>query len=170
MAKQFTSASANKYLKGLQEEKDFILESEAKTCTYVLAAGEEEEPPSYSYEETRERIDEIDAHMLKIRHQLHSFNIRATLPESKITIDEALVKMAQLNVKKHRLASLRSRRAKERVSGGYFSREPTTPEYTYANYDIAKADTDYREVCEEISNLQLEIDLLNQTKTFEVEL
>lgn len=43
-------------------------------------------------------------------------------------------------------------------------------EYVYANYDVAQADKDYREVCEEISRLQLELDLVNQTQTFEVDL
>ncbi len=170
MKKEFTSASANKYLKSLQDEKDFILENESKSCTYVRAVGEDVEPPSYSYDETRQAVEVIDNRMLKIRHAIHAFNARTTLPEYDMTIDEALVRMAQLNVKRRRLASLRNRNPKERNTGGYFSRESNIIEYTYANYDIAKADKDYRETCEEISKLQLELDLINQTRSFEVDI
>lgn len=37
----FTSASAAKYLKGLQDEKDHVLTLEKSYCTYTLAANEE---------------------------------------------------------------------------------------------------------------------------------
>jgi len=51
--KTFTSASAAKHLKALQDEKDHILALEKAACTYTLAAGEEAEPPEYDYEATR---------------------------------------------------------------------------------------------------------------------
>ena len=43
-------------------------------------------------------------------------------------------------------------------------------EYTYTNYDVSVADKDYRETCKAISDMQLELDLINQTKTFDVDL
>lgn len=170
MTTRFTSASANKYLRTLQDEKDFVLEAEAKSCTYELAAGEEAEPPEYSYEETRAAVEDIDARMLKLRHAVHLFNAHTVLPDSGITIDEALVLMAQLGQRKRRLSSLRGRSPKERNGSRYLFRESGVVEYTYANYDIAAADRDYRAVCEQIGKLQLELDLVNQTQTFEVEL
>ena len=169
MAKTFTSASANKHLRSLQDEKDFILETELKSCVYELALGEDADPPKYSYEETRAAVENIDARMLKLRHAVHLFNAHTVLPESGITIDEALVRMAQLNQQKRRLAGLRARSPKERASR-YYLGDSNVVEYVYANYDVAQADKDYRAVCEEISRLQLELDLVNQTQTFEVDL
>lgn len=170
MNKRFTSASANKYLKGLQDDKEHLLENESKVCTYVLSVGEKADPPEYSYDEVRAAVDQIDAATLKVRHAVHTFNACTMLPESGMTIDEALVAMAQLNMKKNCLALLRSRSPKERNGLGYFGAEPGHVEYTYANYDVAQADADYRSVCRKISDLQLELDLVNQTQTFEVEL
>ncbi len=43
-------------------------------------------------------------------------------------------------------------------------------EYRYANYDVARAEADYRAVADEIAALQLELDLVNQTEVFSVEL
>ena len=42
---EFTSASANKYLRRLQDEKDRLLRTEQEVSTYVLAEGEAAEPP-----------------------------------------------------------------------------------------------------------------------------
>lgn len=170
MVKQFTSASANKHLKRLEEEKNHILTEERATCTYVLSAGEEEEPPAYDYESVRSKVDALDAEVLKVRHAIHVFNAITVLPKCGLTIDEALISMAQMNVKKNRLASLRDARPKERSRSGLFGRESNVVEYTYANYDIAKADADYQEVCARIVDLQLELDLVNQTQVFEVDL
>lgn len=44
---EFTSASANKYLRRLQDEKDRLLRNEQEVSTYVLAEGEAAEPPAY---------------------------------------------------------------------------------------------------------------------------
>ena len=42
---EFTSASANKYLRRLQDEKDRLLRTEQEVSTYVLAEGEAAELP-----------------------------------------------------------------------------------------------------------------------------
>jgi len=91
------------------------------------------------------------------------------LPESGITVDEALILLAQLNNEKRMLASMRSRQKKERAGRGVLYRSEAV-EYVYANYDVARAGEDYLAVSERISALQLEIDLCNQTRTFEADL
>lgn len=166
----FTSASANKYLKGLAAEKDLLLSNETRDSTYVLAADENEEAPEYSYDDTRAKVDEIDHETLAIRHALHKFNMDTVLPESNITIDEALVLLAQMSAKARRLNTMRNKKEKERADSRGFGRFNNVIEYEYANYDIAKADADYRELSDCIFKLQLELDLANQTKTFEVSL
>lgn len=167
---EFTSASANKYLRKLQDEKARLLRTEQEVCTYELSEGEETEPPSYDYEAVRARVDEIDNRTRAVRNALHGFNMRAVLPTSGITIDEALILLAQLSAKKDRLNSLASRQPKERIRERYFGSGSGSIEYRYANYDVAKAEADYHAVADAIAELQLELDLVNQTEIFAVEI
>ena len=169
METTFTSAAANKYLRKLEDEKYHLTCQENETCTYVLAIDEEPCPPDYDYAATTQRITEIDAEVLKLRHALHQFNARTMLPNSDMTIDEALVAMAQLSVMARRLQVLRSYQPRSRVDGAYRSSRNIV-EYRYANYDIASAEADYQRVTEQIADLQLKLDLVNQTETFTVDL
>lgn len=166
--KTFTSASAGKYIKALADEKDLLLSQESTNCTYVLAKGEEEEPPAYDYAATRASVAEIDRKVRVVRHALHAFNARTVLPEAGITIDEALVELAQLGNLKSRLCGLRAVQPKQRVESRYGVKGDLV-EYRYANFDVAAAQADYQKVTERIADLQLELDLVNQTQTFEVD-
>ena len=83
---EFTSASANKYLRRLQDEKDRLLRTEQEVSTYVLAEGEAAESPAYDYEAVREKVAQIDGQARAIRHALHRFNMQTVLPERGITI------------------------------------------------------------------------------------
>lgn len=165
--KTFTSASANKFIRAKQDEKDHLLSAESDTCTYVQAQDEEPDPPAYDYGETRRSIDEIDRQVRLVRHALHRFNMETRLEGSDMTIDEALIAMAQLSAKRRRLDTLRSTLPKRRESYRYGS---LLAEYRYANYDVERAQEDYLQVLEAIDDLQLKIDLCNQTLTFDVDL
>lgn len=168
---EFTSASANKYLRRLQDEKDRLLRSEQEVSTYVLAeGGEAAEPPAYDYGAVREKVAQIDAEARAIRHALHRFNMQTVLPERGISIDEALILLAQLSGRKDRLNSLASRQPRERLGDRYFGSSNGSIEYRYANYDVAQAEVDCRAVADEIAALQLDLDLVNQTEVFSVEL
>lgn len=98
------------------------------------------------------------------------FNMQTVLPERGITIDEALILLAQLSGRKDRLNELASRQPQERLGNRYFGSSNGPIEYRYANYDVARAEADYRAVADEIAALQLELDLVNQTEVFSVEL
>ena len=165
--KTFTSASAGKYIRQLEDDKAALLNREQQTCTYVLAKDEEVEPPVYDYADTRAKIDAIDEKVRKLRHALHRFNMETTLPDSDMTIDEALILMAQLSNKKARLDTLRSTLPVDRVTGRYMG---NLIEYRYANFDVELAKADYDAIEQQINALQLQIDLCNQTITFEVDL
>ena len=167
---EFTSASANKYLRRLQDEKDRLLRTEQEVSTYVLAEGGAAEPPAYDYGAVREKVAQIDGQARAIRHALHRFNMKTVLPERGITIDEALILLAQLSGRKERLNGLASRQPQERLGNRYFGSSNGPIEYRYANYDVAQAEADYRAVADEIAALQLELDLVNQTEVFSVEL
>ena len=163
----FTPASASKYLRTLDEQKAHLLAVERETCTYRLSVGEEGEPPAYDYEAMCAKVDEIDAQALAVRHALHVHNARTVLPKCGLTVDEALIAMAQLSHKKSRLATLRGNRQKERVNDRFY-RNDALVEYQYANYSVEQAERDYDAVVEAIGEMQLELDLANQTETFEV--
>lgn len=165
----FTSASAAKFIRRLEDEKARLLTSERENATYVLAQGEEELPPEYDYEQSFAQVDEIDHKVRQVRHALHAFNAVTLIPEEGITIDEALVLMAQLNNKLRRLDMLRSNQAKRRCESGLFHGNAVI-EYEYANYDVKRAAEDYRALYERIAELQLRLDLVNQTERFSVEL
>lgn len=167
---EFTSASANKYLKRLQDEKDRVLRIENETSTYIVAEGEEPDVPQYDYAATRTAVAEIDGKMRAIRHALHRFNMETILPESGMSIDEALIALAQMSGAQSRIRSLSERQQKTRLRDRYYGSAPRPIEYRYANYDIAKAESDYRELSDKIANLQLEIDLANQTQLFSVDM
>lgn len=162
----YTSASANKLLRKLEDEKSHLLQMESETCTYVLAQDEEAEPPAYDYAATRGRVHEIDERVRRIRHALHEFNMRTTLSESGMTIDEALIVMAQMSNECRRLDRMREILPRQREANRYGTK---VVEYRYANFDVAQAQRDYLALSERIAELQLQIDLCNQTITFELE-
>lgn len=167
---EFTSASANKFLRRLQDEKDYILRTESETSTYIRAEDEAIDPPLYNYAETREKVAALDKKVLTLRHALHRFNIETLLPNCGLTIDEALIALAQLSARRDRVNTLRSRQPKERLRDRYFGNGAGAVEYQYANYDVREAEQDYNALTEEISAIQLELDLANQTRTFEVDI
>ena len=166
---EFTSASANKYLRRLQDEKDYILANEDERSTYERGEGEVSEPPAYSYRETRGKVAAIDQTVLKVRHALHRFNVEALLPQSGLTIDEALIALAQLSAERERVGLLRSQQPKKRLGERFLGAGMSTVEYRYANYDVAEAERDSTALSEKIAALQLELDLANQTQTFSVD-
>ena len=165
----FTSASANKLIRVYEDEKEHILKNERGVCTYVLSTDEEEEPPEYDYDAVRKQVAALDAKVRTLRCALHAFNVATVLPESGISIDEALVLLAQLSSECYRLSMMRSMLPKKRLKADYI-RGSKVVEYEYANFDIARAEADYQAVYERIRQLQMEIDYANQTVQFEVDL
>ena len=171
MKRTFTSASAGKYLKALEEEKANLLRRERECCTYVVGEGEEPCPPAYDYADTRARVAEIDAKTLRLRHALHLFNGETVLEGPGITIDEALILMAQLSRERQVLASMRARQPRTRLGAPswHAPARAASVEWQVASYDPAEADRDWREVSDRIAELQLAVDLANQTITFEAD-
>lgn len=165
--KHFTSAAANKWIKSLEDEKSYYISLEDTASVYVLAEGEEIEKPEYDYETVSNEISKLDRKIRKIRHAINIFNATTVLEGLDITIDEALVMMAQLNNIKNKLDCMRRRLPKERVNS-MMARAKSYVEYEYANYDINKVKEDYQQISEEITKIQLALDMCNQTKSFEI--
>lgn len=166
--KEITSATANKLLKTYEEEKNYLLAMESSSSTYTLAEGEKELKPEYNYEATAKRLDELDSLTRKIKHGLNIFNTTTMLPDMGITVDEALVKMSQLNRKKVKLDVMRKRLPKARVSNGYC--RSNMIEYEYVNYDLDMVMQDYIKVSKEVMDIQLQLDVCNQTNLFQLDI
>lgn len=163
--REITSAGANKMLKALEDEKAYLLSMEEEASVYVLAEEEQAEAPAYDYKEIQSKIDEIDKKVRVIKHALNCFNTTTVLDGIGITIDEALVEMAQLNRKKEKLDIMRKRLPKARRNESFY-RSGNLIEYEYVNYDIQKVQEDYKIVSDRITDIQIALDLCNQTKSF----
>ena len=108
MAKM-TSAYANKVLKKLTEDKEYWLKKENDGSTYVAAVDEEPVIPDYDYSTVAAEIEAIDDRIMKIKHAINVNNVtnRIEVGDAGMTIDEILVRMAQLNKRKSFLDTLR---------------------------------------------------------------
>ncbi|GAA4298277.1 hypothetical protein GCM10023142_38370 [Anaerocolumna aminovalerica] len=164
---KITSAGANKLIRTLEDEKSYILSIENNSKTYIRGEGEEAEIPQYDYEETSKKLNEIDEKVCKIKHAINVFNSTTYLPQLHITIDTALVKMAQLNIRKSILDNMRKHLPKVRITD-FMGRMNRGVEYEFVNYDLDKVNNDYKEICEQIIEIQLALDTCNQTITFEI--
>ncbi len=166
-----TSAYASKMLKQLEEDKNFWVNKERNSCTYVAAVDEEAVIPEYDYTEVATTIAEIDKKMCTIKHAINLANVsnHVDVAGESLTIDMILVKMAQLNQRKAILDYMRKLQPKTRKEQSYGNRA-AAPEYQYINYDLDLIKAEYEQVSTEIMNLQLALDKYNQTFEFEVEI
>lgn len=159
-----TSAEAKKLLHQYEDEYLKIINDEKKKHTFRCAVGENVNDckTEYYFEETQKRIDELNKRIMKLRHAINLFNI-FTEVKGDMTIDQVLVRLPQLTSQKLKLDGMRKIPSKERysISGSII-------DYTYTAYDPAEADAKYKEICNEIQELQLALDRINNTMTFEV--
>ncbi len=169
MAKM-TSAYASKILKKLQEDKEFWCNKEREGCIYVAASDEEPVIPDYDYKKVASEITAIDEKIVKIKHAINVNNVnnRIEVGDVKMSIDEILVKMAQLNKRKFSLDMMRKKQAKTRINSGMYSAKKTAPEYEYINYDLDVVKREYERIDAEISEMQIALDKYNQTVEFDV--
>ena len=165
-----TSASANKMIRKLNEDKEFWLNKERNSSVYTVATEEEPVIPDYSYPEVSGKIAEIDEKILSIRHALNVNNAsnQIQVGERTMTVDMILIRMAQLNNRKYVLDTMRKREPKTRLEAHQYSQKKTAIEYEYINYDLDEVKADYEKTDAEIEALQLALDKYNQTVEIEI--
>ncbi len=166
-----TSAFAHKMIRQLTEEKQYWLLKEENGCSYCASADEEPVIPDYHYDEVAERLAEIDNKILKIRHAVNVSNCSNTIEVmgETLTIDMALIRMAQLSKLKDKLDRMRRQEPKTRTMQRISARMGV-PEYLYINYDLGLVKKDFQETDERITKLQLALDRYNQTVEFDVDI
>lgn len=170
MIQKITSAYANKWIKSLEEEKAFLVNKEAESNTYIAAVNEEPMIPDYDYAEVAAAIEQLDEKIASLKHALNLANATAkvSVNGTEMSVDKILIRMAQLNKRKSILDAMRKQLPKTRVDQRYTSR--TVPEYQYINYDLELIRQEYDRISRLLMDLQMALDLHNQTVQFEVDL
>ena len=168
---KITSAYANKLLRQLSDEKEYWLDKEQNSCFYQAAIDETPVIPEYDYEEIAGKIAEIDAKTCRIKHAVNRANVSSVLNVNgkEMTVDTILIAMSQLNRRKSQLDTMRKHLPKQRVDTRYYRSGNRSPEYEYINYDLNLVKAQYEQINKEIMDMQMVLDIHNQTFEFEVE-
>ena len=165
----YTSAQAAKLLRSLNERLSTLNELEERSCTYLAAAGEDISlvRPEYDYAAVDEQRLALEGKIRALKHAISEFNLTHTVPGFDMTIDQMLIYIPQLTMRKQRLSSMMSRLPVQRMPARSMS---PVIEYNYANYDVERAAEDYRKVSELLSEAQTQLDLVNSTETMELDI
>ncbi len=166
---EMTSAEAAKMLRKLSDEHSALLVREESSREFLASVGEDPESvrPEYDYGATQLRLAELEDEIRTLKHALNVFNTTTVVPEFGMTVDQMLVYIPQLTRRKAKLDEMRSRLRKMRAEPKY-GRQQNFIDYSYANYDIEKAEEDYKAAETLLSRAQLALDRVNSTEKFEV--
>lgn len=168
---QYTSAEANKLLRKLNDRKADILSRESQSDVFQAAVGEDVESvrPAYDFAQTQTAVAELDSKVRKVKHAINLFNVTTEIPGFDMTIDQALVYMAQLSQQVGKLGRMRNRLPKQRAAVYAPRASASLIDYDYANYDIEEAAKLYEQLSDTLARLQTALDLLNSTVRFEID-
>lgn len=168
---KYTSAEAAKLLRKLNEEKSALSEMERQSKEFVASLGENPDDvrPVYDYAETQLKLDLIEKKIRTVKHAINKFNVEHVVPGTDMTVDELLVYIPMLTERRNKLAEMKSVLPKTRDQSGY-GRNSSIIDYRFANYDIESAAKDFEKVTDELSKVQLSLDRLNGTETFDIEI
>lgn len=166
---KYTSAEAAKLLRQLNEDYSAVLTMEAQSREFLASVGEDVESvrPAYDYAQVQSQLEELEQKIRIVKHAINVFNATTVVDGFDMTIDQILVYIPQLTQKKNKLFAMKSRLPKAREPIGYGK---NIIDYRYANYDIAAVEADYIKAAEELSKAQTALDLVNSTKTMEIDL
>ena len=162
-----TSDGANKLLKKLETEKQIVLNDIDNLSVYIAAVTEkpEELKPKFDFCESMKRLEDLNDKIIRLRHARNMFNL-ATKLKNGMTVDQALIKLAMLNKYVEKIKNMSTRQEKSRV----FSARSTEIEYQYINYNLDDAKGKYEEIVDEIMSIQEELNLINTTLVFDVDI
>lgn len=167
---KYTSAEAGKLLKKLNDEQSSILLRETNGKEFLAAVGEDLESvrPDYNFAATQAALNDVETKIRKVKHALNVFNSTTVIPEFNVTIDEMLVLIPQLTMKKARLAQMKDKLPKVREQYGMSS--SSILDYRYLNYDVNEVAAEYEKVADMLFKAQNALDAVNMTKTLEITL
>ena len=166
-----TSSKASKLLRQLNDELRTLQLREGKTNTFVAAIQEDVESvrPEYNFTEMRYAQAEVERKIRKLKHALNVFNTTTVVPDFDMTIDEMLIFLPQLNKQCDILSGMRDAMPKVRVNSSY-SGNSAILDYKYTNYDTEEANKRYIEFSDMLAKAQTDLDLINSTVEFEIDI
>jgi hypothetical protein len=166
---KYTSAEAGKLLKKLNDERASILLREENGKEFLAAVGEDIESvrPGYNFATTQVALNEIETKIRKVKHALNVFNSTTVIPEFGMTIDEMLVYIPQLTMRKDKLARMKDRLPKVREQTRVNS---SILDYRYLNYGVDEAAAEYDKISDTLSKAQNALDAANMNQTLEIDL
>lgn len=167
-----TSAYANKLLRTLEDEKQYWLNLENTSRFYTASDDEEPLIPAYDYAETASMVTKLDEKIVAIKHALNVSNATAKVPvgDSVMSIDQILIRMAQMNRRRDTLDFMRKQLPKTREGQRSYYNKNAATEYRYINYDLDLVKADYESLSDKVLQMQIALDLYNQTVQFEVDI
>lgn len=168
---KYTSAEANKLLKGIEGRIADIRRKEDLTSNFLVAAGEDVESlrPQYDFAATQQELEELEAKLRVVKHAINTFNLTHTLPGfDALTIDQALVYIPQLTRRISKLREMSSVLPKQRIVDRYSS--ANFVDYQVSNYDIEEAEQAYVKAKELLAELHLALDTVNTTETMDIDI
>lgn len=148
-----------KEIKRLEGEKDSWVTHERNNCRVSYMTDEEPIMPNYDYVETSEALLEYDNRIRKLKGLLAYANATTIVEGFDMTINEALIYLAQLNVRVKRYDYLISFQKMTRKTVGIDGKI----EYTKILYDQEDAGRKLEEAKSEVIQLQMAIDRTNLT-------
>lgn len=166
---KYTSAEAGKLLKKLNDERASILLREENGKEFLAAVGEDIESvrPDYNFATTQVALNEIETKIRKVKHALNVFNSTTVIPEFGMTIDEMLVYIPQLTMRKDKLARMKDRLPKVREQMRVNS---SILDYRYLNYGVDEAAAEYDKISDTLSKAQNALDAANMNQTLEIDI
>lgn len=166
---KYTSAEAGKLLKKLNDERASILLRKENGKEFLAAVGEDIESvrPDYNFATTQVALNEIETKIRKVKHALNVFNSTTVIPEFGMTIDEMLVYIPQLTMRKDKLARMKDRLPKVREQTRVNS---SILDYRYLNYGVDEAAAEYDKISDTLSKAQNALDAANMNQTLEIDI
>lgn len=166
---KYTSAEANKLVTKLGDELQVLSAAEYAGKEFLAAVNEDVESarPDYSFAATQAKRAELEEKVRKVKHAINVFNTTTVIPEIGVTVDEALVLIPQLNRRARELFDMLQRLPKVREQSA--NKIPGVIDYRYINYDLSEVRKAHRETTERLYKVQMALDAVNTTLTFEID-
>ena len=158
-----TSAEANKRLKKLNEQLDFLYMTENRDCKYsYIQGGDSSLIPEYNFDDVRAEIALLTNKIISLKHSINKFN-NSTEVMNGLNIDEVLVILPMLNKEIYRLEMMtrETPKVQKATVGGI--------ETTVLNYKISDVVTALDNIKKYRDDLQLSLDEVNSSIYFDID-
>lgn len=165
-----TCDTANKMIRRWTEEIDELQAGEELRKSYITSVDRRDmDRPDYDFVDVQTQIEDLNQKIMVVRHAVNVFNVTEVLPGCGFTIDQALVRMAHLNGQKMKLNEMSKALEVEKPKPTYGSSYGPN-DYRFRNFDAKKSKKLCDMITEEILSIQQELNIVNVTKTFQVDI